>query len=102
MRQFLRSTVGRKIIMAVSGLIGIGFVILHMVGNLQAFAGAQKLNDYAAMLHGPLNELVWLQRVVLLIAVVAHVWAAWSLTRDANAARPVGYHARVSQTATAG
>ena len=50
---FWRSTIGKKVVMAVTGLIGIGFVILHMAGNLQAFMGQEKLNGYAAMLHGP-------------------------------------------------
>jgi ketosteroid isomerase-like protein len=48
---FYRSTIGKKIIMAVTGLIGIGFVILHMAGNLQVFVGAEKINAYGALLH---------------------------------------------------
>ena len=55
--QFYRSTIGKKVIMAVTGLIGIGFVIGHMAGNLQAFIGRDKLNAYGALLHGPLGEL---------------------------------------------
>ena len=45
---FYRSTIGKKIIMGVTGLIGVGFVILHMAGNLQAFLGARKINSYGA------------------------------------------------------
>lgn len=100
MLAFYRSTVGKKIIMAVTGIIGIAFVILHMVGNLQAFAGAEKLNAYAALLHGPLAELVLLQRVVLVVAVVLHVVMAWQLTARSRAARPVGYARRDTQIAT--
>ena len=48
--QFYRSTIGKKIIMAATGLIGIGFVIGHMAGNLQAFIGQNKLNAYGALL----------------------------------------------------
>ena len=44
---FYRSTIGKKIIMAVTGLIGIGFVIVHMAGNLQAFVGREKINATA-------------------------------------------------------
>src|SRR5688572_4459424 len=94
---FYRSTVGKKIIMAITGLIGIGYVILHVAGNLQAFAGREKINAYSALLHGPGLELLWLARVVLILAVVFHVLMAVQLTRLARAARPVTYHARDPQ-----
>lgn len=100
MLAFYRSTVGKKIIMAVTGVIGIAFVILHMVGNLQLFAGRQKLNDYAAMLHGPLHEIVLLQRGVLLVAVALHVLMAWQLTARNREARPIGYARREPQVST--
>ena len=100
MRDFYRSTIGKKIIMAVTGLIWVGFVILHMAGNLQTFLGAEKLNNYAAMLHGPLEEVVWLQRVVLFVALVLHVLMAFQLTRRSAAARPVGYQMREPQVST--
>ena len=86
--------------MAVTGLIWVGFVILHMAGNLQAFLGAEKLNNYAAMLHGPLEEVVWLQRVLLFVALVLHVLMAYQLTRRAAAARPVDYKVRSPQVST--
>src|SRR4051812_19064955 len=86
--------------MAVTGLIWVGFVILHMAGNLQAFLGAEKLNNYAAMLHGPLEEVVWLQRVLLFVALVLHVLMAWQLTRRAANARPVDYKMRTPQVST--
>ena len=86
--------------MAVTGLIGIGFVILHVAGNLQAFEGREKLNAYSAMLHGPAAELLWLVRAVLIVAVILHVLMAAQLTARARAARPVGYRKRESQVAT--
>jgi succinate dehydrogenase / fumarate reductase cytochrome b subunit len=86
--------------MAVTGLIGIGYVLLHMAGNLQAFAGREKINAYSALLHGPGVELLWLARVVLIAAVVLHVVAAYQLTRQARKARPVGYEKRESQVST--
>ena len=95
-----RSTVGKKIIMAVTGLIWVGFVILHVAGNLQAFGGREKLNAYSAMLHGPAAELLWLLRVVLIIALVLHVLMAWQLTRIARVARPVDYRGRAPQVST--
>ena len=97
---FYRSTIGKKIIMGVTGLIGIGFVILHVAGNLQAFQGAAKLNTYSAMLHGPLNELLWVLRVVLIVAVVLHVMMAYQLTLRSRAARPIGYQHREPQVST--
>ena len=50
---FYRSTIGKKIIMGVTGLIGIGFVILHMAGNLQVFIGQEKINSYGARTCSP-------------------------------------------------
>ena len=97
---FYRSTIGKKIIMGVTGLIGIGFVILHMAGNLQAFVGRQKINAYGALLHGPLAELTWLLRIVLIVAVILHVLMAYQLTRISAAARPIGYQRKEPQVAT--
>jgi succinate dehydrogenase / fumarate reductase cytochrome b subunit len=97
---FYRSSIGKKVIMGITGLIGIGFVIAHMAGNLQAFAGARKLNEYGAMLHGPLADLVWILRIVLIVAVVLHVLMAYQLTRMSASARPVGYQQVKPQAST--
>ena len=97
---FYRSTIGKKIIMGVTGLIGIGFVILHMAGNLQAFVGRAKINAYGALLHGPLAELTWLLRIVLIVSVILHVLMAYQLTRISAAARPIGYQRKEPQVAT--
>lgn len=100
MLRFYRSTVGKKVIMAVTGLIWIGFVIAHVAGNLQAFSGREKLNAYSALLHGIGAELLLLMRVVLFIALVLHILMAFQLTRMASAARPVGYRKRDPQVST--
>ena len=97
---FFKTTVGKKVVMAVTGLIGIGFLVVHMAGNLQVFIGQDKLDAYGAVLHGPLDEVTWLVRIVLIAAVILHVWAAWSLTQEANAARPVDYAKRQPQVST--
>jgi succinate dehydrogenase / fumarate reductase cytochrome b subunit len=97
---FWRSTIGKKVVMAITGLVGVAYVIAHMVGNLQVFQGAAKLNGYAAMLHGPLKGPLWAARVVLLAAVALHVVAAWQLTRLDRAARPASYARREPQIAT--
>src|SRR5262249_37588454 len=86
--------------MGVTGLIGIGFVVLHMVGNLQAFVGSAKLNAYGALRSGPLDELLWVLRIVLIVAVILHVLMAYQLTRMSAAARPIEYQQRQPQVAT--
>jgi len=98
---FWRSTLGKKVVMGVTGLVMIGFVGLHMLGNLQAFLGSEKLNQYAALLHGPLHEVTLALRLVLLVSVALHVVAAVQLTRLDRAARPIGYTRRESQASTA-
>jgi succinate dehydrogenase / fumarate reductase cytochrome b subunit len=94
-----RSTIGKKAIMAVTGLLLVGFVIAHMAGNLQVFIGPKKMNDYAAFLQS-LGELLWIARLGLLAALILHVLMAWQLTQIKNAARPVGYARREPQVST--
>ncbi len=97
---FWRSTLGKKVVMGATGLIMVGFVIFHMLGNLQAFESAEKFNAYGAMLHGPLREVVLVLRVVLLVSVILHIIAAVQLTLLDRAARPVGYARSEAQAAT--
>ena len=89
MRLF-QSTIGLKILMALSGLVGVGFVVGHMLGNLQIFLGAEALNSYAATLHAN-AALLWGARVVLLGAILVHVSTAIRLNRKASGSRPVSY-----------
>lgn len=97
--RFYRAAIGKKIVMGVTGLIGIGFVVLHMAGNLLAFRGAEEINAYAHFLAST-GELLWLLRLVLVGAVILHVIAAYQLTMQNRAARPVGYVKRESQVST--
>jgi succinate dehydrogenase / fumarate reductase cytochrome b subunit len=99
--RFWRSTVGKKAVMAVTGAVGIGYVIAHSAGNLLVFVGPEAINQYAATLKGNL-ALLWGLRSVLIAAVVLHVVAAWQLTLQARTARPVGYAQRDPQTSTWG
>lgn len=94
-----RSTIGKKAIMAVTGLVLVGFVIGHMAGNLQVFLGATKMNAYASFLKS-LGELLWLARIGLFVALVLHVLMAWQLTRQKQNARPVEYQSRAPQVST--
>jgi succinate dehydrogenase / fumarate reductase cytochrome b subunit len=86
------STIGRKMVMAVSGLVLFGFVVGHMLGNLQVYLGPEALDAYGLFLRHFLHGTgIWIARAVLLVSVVAHIAAAWSLSRDSWKARPVGY-----------
>jgi succinate dehydrogenase / fumarate reductase cytochrome b subunit len=89
---FIGSTVGRKIVMAVTGLILFGFVLAHMLGNLQVYMGAEALNRYAVFLRTFLHGGgIWLARGTLLVAVSLHIYSATTLTLEAWDARPVKY-----------
>ena len=90
---FACSTIGRKVVMAGTGLVLFGFVFAHMLGNLQMFLpDHEAINHYGKflqeMLHG---GGIWVARAVLLGSVSLHIWAAWSLTRTSWKARPVPY-----------
>jgi succinate dehydrogenase / fumarate reductase cytochrome b subunit len=98
-RTFYGSMVGKKVVMGVTGLIGVGFVILHSLGNLLIFRGATAINSYSHFLKST-GELLWLLRIVLIVAVILHVIAAVQLTRQSRAARPIGYAKREPQVAT--
>ena len=85
--------------MAVTGLIGIVFLIGHVLGNLLVFRGPDALNSYSRFLKST-GELLWLVRGVLLTAVILHVIAAYQLTMQNRAARPIGYARREPQVST--
>src|SRR2546422_588733 len=97
--RLVRSLIGKKVIMAITGVILVLFVIAHLLGNLKVFQGAEHFNAYAEGLRTlgapffPRGSLLWVARVVLLVAVGAHIWAAIVVTRASWGARPVGYHA---------
>jgi succinate dehydrogenase / fumarate reductase cytochrome b subunit len=85
-----RSSLGKKYIMAASGLLMFLFVIGHLAGNLQFFLGAESINRYGHFLQTNL-ELIWPARIILLIVLILHVWAAIKLSAENKAARPVPY-----------
>jgi succinate dehydrogenase / fumarate reductase cytochrome b subunit len=89
---FLGSTIGKKVVMAVTGVVLFGYVIAHMLGNLQLYLGADVLNQYAASLREMLHGAgLWIARAVLLASAGLHIWAAASITMVDRTARPVGY-----------
>ena len=85
---YIKSSVGEKTLMAVTGIFLILFVIGHMLGNLQVFVGSEYLNAYAAQLQG-LGPLLWVIRLFLISTMAVHVWAAAKVVRRSVAARPV-------------
>ncbi len=87
---FFSSSIGRKWIVALSGIALVGFVIGHLVGNLQVFLGPEPLNRYGHFLQG-LGELLWAVRFVLLAMVVVHILFTIKLRLESRAARPNRY-----------
>jgi succinate dehydrogenase / fumarate reductase cytochrome b subunit len=101
-----RSTIALKMLMAVTGIIFIGFVLVHMYGNLKAFAGHDSFNEYAHHLRTlgepllPYEGLLWIIRAVLIVSVVVHVACAVALWRRAKAARTVPYVVKKNKHST--
>lgn len=93
MTGFFASTIGRKVVMAVTGVILVGFVLGHMLGNLQMFLpDHEAINHYGRFLREVLHGTgIWIVRAVLLLSVALHIWAAWSLSRTSSKARPIAY-----------
>jgi succinate dehydrogenase / fumarate reductase cytochrome b subunit len=92
------TTVGKKAVLALSGVILFGFAVVHMLGNMQIFVGREVIDGYHVMLYG-MPGLLWTARVVLLLALVAHATTAVQLARLNRAARPERY-ARSTRVAT--
>lgn len=87
---FYGSTVGKKVLMAVTGIILFAYVVAHMLGNLQIYIGEEQINRYAELLHS--NEaLLWTARLVLLFCVGVHIVAAVQLWLRNRSSRPVRY-----------
>lgn len=99
LRAYWQSSIGKKQVMAVTGVLLAAWVTLHMVGNLQVFQGPATINKYAALLQGMKGPL-WAMRLGLLAAVTLHVVAAAQLTLRNRAARPVDYAERAPQVST--
>ena len=93
------TTVAKKVLMAVTGLILTGFVLVHMVGNLLLYKGPEAINAYGEMLQSK-PPVVWTARLVLLACVIGHAWAAFSLSMLNMAARPVGYRKTAYEAST--
>lgn len=112
-RDFYGSTIGKKITMALSGLVLIGFVVGHMAGNLKIFAGADpatgiyKIDHYGEFLREMGSDVfghagfLWIVRVVLLVCVVIHAFSGIQLARLNRVAKPKGYKVSSYRSANA-
>jgi succinate dehydrogenase / fumarate reductase, cytochrome b subunit len=93
---FYETTIGKKVVMAISGLVGFGFLLGHMSGNLLVYAGAESFNAYAAFLKGN-PALLYGTRTVLIASLLVHVSAAFALWSRNGEARPRAYYQRKDQ-----
>ena len=97
---FWHTMIGKKVVMAVTGVVLVGFVIAHMLGNLKIFLGPDEINAYSRFLREvgqpalAYGQLLWVVRIVLLVCVGLHITAAVQLSRMSLAARPVGYNVK--------
>jgi succinate dehydrogenase / fumarate reductase cytochrome b subunit len=89
-RKFYQSSIGKKWIVALTGLVLIGYVIGHLIGNLQVFVGPEQINAYGAFLHGHVF-LLWLVRIFLLVCFFLHIVFTIKLAIENRQARPECY-----------
>ncbi|MBS1847284.1 MAG: succinate dehydrogenase cytochrome b subunit [Actinobacteria bacterium] len=95
--EFYRTSLGKKYVMAVTGLIGLGFIFFHMLGNLKMYLGPEHYDAYAEWLRNllvpflPRTVTLWIMRVGVIVAVALHIHAAVTLTKQNREARPVRY-----------
>lgn len=94
------SALGKKYAMAITGMVMMGFVVAHTIGNLKLYAGAEAIDTYGEWLRDvgypalPHSGLLWILRIGLLVSLVVHLHAAWALSRMNRRARPVRYQSK--------
>lgn len=88
--RFWDTTIGKKAVMAATGVVLAAFVVGHLLGNLQIFLGPDRFNGYARALKS-LPELLWPVRITLLISVILHIWSSIQLAVVKSESRPIGY-----------
>jgi succinate dehydrogenase / fumarate reductase cytochrome b subunit len=92
----LKSSIGAKAVMALSGILLFGFVVVHLLGNLQVFGAPEAINHYGQALRD-LGPILWVVRIGLLAVAAIHVFTALKLVRANQAARPVPYAMQASR-----
>ena len=94
--RLIRSSIGAKLVMALTGILLVLFLVAHLAGNLQIFAGPERMNHYAQSLRD-LGPLLWVARIGLIVIALVHVFTALKLVRVNEAARPVPYAMRADR-----
>jgi len=90
--RFWNSSIGKKLLVGVTGIVLVLFLMGHLAGNLLTFQGRHAMNDYAEFLHTMLHGSgIWIARVVLITVFVLHILATIALTRENRAAKPEKY-----------
>jgi succinate dehydrogenase / fumarate reductase cytochrome b subunit len=91
--RFYEASIGKKAVMALTGVILFGYVVAHLLGNLQIYSSSpDQINRYAAFLHNPANTIpLWAARTFLLVAVLLHITASVQLWNQNRTARPIAY-----------
>lgn len=98
--EFYSSDVGKKWVMALTGIVLLGFVLVHMLGNLKVYLGPEEIDQYGEALRDlgghlvPRTNLLWAMRIGLIVAFGLHILAAYQLTLSNRRARPERYHSR--------
>src|SRR5215469_14268360 len=92
--RFYEAPIGKKAVMAVTGVILFGYVVGHLLGNLQIYSSnPQQINSYAAFLHNPTNVVpLWAIRTFLLAALILHIVSSVQLWLQNREARPIRYY----------
>ncbi len=96
---FYGTTVGKKVVMAITGVILAGFLVGHVLGNFELFGGPERINEYAHFLHHTAAPLLWTARVVLLASILLHIRETEQLYRLKARARPVPYQKKSNRGA---
>jgi succinate dehydrogenase / fumarate reductase cytochrome b subunit len=92
--RFYEAPIGKKAVMAITGVVLVGYVVGHLLGNLQIYSSnPEQINKYAAFLHNPANAAaLWIIRALLMACVILHITASVQLWLQNRAARPVAYY----------
>ena len=87
---YLQSSILSKIVMAVTGAMLVGYIVIHTAGNLLIYSGQDAINSYSQFLHS-LGPVLWIARIVLLLALILHIWTSIVLKVSSNEAKPEKY-----------
>ena len=99
--RFWQSSIGKKLVVALTGIVLVGFLLGHLTGNLLIFVGPEAFNEYAAFLHGMLHGAgIWIARIVLLTCLVLHVTATIQLVRANKTAKGKNYEKDTTNVAS--